>query len=102
MFNGQPKGLYALALANTGERFGYYTMLAVFTLFIKDNFGFNEGTAGLIYSTFLMLVYFLPLFGAAICSLPFRSEAEPQPSWPWERHCFLSASAPHCLKATCK
>jgi excinuclease ABC subunit A len=29
MFEGQPKGLYALALANTGVRFGYYTMLAV-------------------------------------------------------------------------
>lgn len=66
MFNGQPKGLYALALANTGERFGYYTMLAVFTLFIKDNFGFGEGTAGVIYSTFLMLVYFLPLFGGIL------------------------------------
>ena len=26
MFNNQPKGLYFLALANTGERFGYYTM----------------------------------------------------------------------------
>ena len=25
MFENQPKGLYALALANTGERFGYYT-----------------------------------------------------------------------------
>ena len=24
MFEGQPKGLFALALANTGERFGYY------------------------------------------------------------------------------
>ena len=28
MFKGHSKGLYALALANTGERFGYYTMLA--------------------------------------------------------------------------
>ena len=36
MFEGQPKGLYALALANTGERFGYYTMLAIFVLFLKD------------------------------------------------------------------
>ena len=27
MFENQPKGLFALALANTGERFGYYTML---------------------------------------------------------------------------
>ena len=34
MFEGQPKGLYALALANTGERFGYYTMLAIFVLHI--------------------------------------------------------------------
>ena len=34
MFEGQPKGLYALALANTGERFGYYTMLAIFTLLV--------------------------------------------------------------------
>ena len=35
MFQNQPKGLYALALANTGERFGYYTMLAIFTLFLQ-------------------------------------------------------------------
>ena len=27
MFENQPKGLWALALANTGERFGYYTCL---------------------------------------------------------------------------
>lgn len=58
MFEGQPKGLYALALANTGERFGYYTMLAVFALFLKENFGWSEGQAGIVYSVFLMFVYF--------------------------------------------
>ena len=63
MFEGQPKGLYALALANTGERFGYYTMIAVFALFLKANFGMDPGTAGLIYSSFLGLVYFLPFIG---------------------------------------
>ena len=63
MFENQPKGLYALALANTGERFGYYTMLAVFALFLRENFGLAPGTAGAIYSTFLALVYFLPLVG---------------------------------------
>ena len=57
MFEGQPKGLYALALANTGERFGYYTMLAIFVLFLKANFGLSAGVAGTIYSTFLALVY---------------------------------------------
>ena len=63
MFEGQPKGLYALALANTGERFGYYTMLAVFVMFLQANFGFSAGFAGTIYSIFLGFVYFMPLIG---------------------------------------
>ena len=66
MFEGQPKGLYALALANTGERFGYYTMIAVFALFLRANFGLSPGLAGTIYSSFLMLVYFLPLIGGIL------------------------------------
>lgn len=65
-YKGQPKGLWVLALANTGERFGYYTMLAVFTLFLQANFGFSEGVTSTIFSTFLMLVYFLPLFGGML------------------------------------
>ena len=63
MFEGQPKGLWTLALANTGERFGYYTMLAVFALFLGENFGFAAGTASEIYTSFLTAVYFLPLIG---------------------------------------
>ena len=55
MFENQPKGLWALALANTGERFGYYTMLAVFLLYLQANFGFETGLASTIYSTFLMM-----------------------------------------------
>ena len=66
MFEGQPKGLWALALANTGERFGYYTMLAVFTLFLQANFQFDAKLTSSIFSTFLMLVYFLPLFGGIL------------------------------------
>ena len=63
MFENQPKGLFALALANTGERFGYYTMLAVFALFLRANYGLSPAMAGTIYSAFLMLVYFFPLIG---------------------------------------
>lgn len=66
MFKGQPKGLYALALANTGERFGYYTMIAVFSLFLSANFGLTESMAGFIYSAFLACVYFLPLVGGIL------------------------------------
>ena len=52
-----------MALANTGERFGYYTMLAVFALFLRANYGLSPALAGTIYSAFLMLVYFFPLIG---------------------------------------
>ena len=63
MFENQPKGLWALALANTGERFGYYTMLAVFLLYLQANFGFETGLASTILSSFLMMVYFFPIIG---------------------------------------
>ena len=63
MFENQPKGLYALALANTGERFGYYTMIAIFILYLQAKFGLSAGVSGTFYSTFLMLAYLTPLFG---------------------------------------
>ena len=63
MFKGQPKGLYALALANTGERFGYYTMLAIFLLFLQAKFGFSASAAGQFYAIFLAVVYFMPVLG---------------------------------------
>ena len=66
MFKGHPKGLYALALANTGERFGYYTMLAIFVLFLQAKFGFDEAQAGAIYGGFLGCVYFMPLIGGIL------------------------------------
>ena len=50
MFEGQPKGLYALALANTGERFGYYTMLAIFALFMQAKFGCHKPDRFMPYS----------------------------------------------------
>ncbi|MBD5308778.1 MAG: peptide MFS transporter [Paramuribaculum sp.] len=63
MFKNQPAGLYVLALANTGERFGYYTMLAIFLLFLQAKFGFDSTVSGQIYAIFLALVYFMPLIG---------------------------------------
>jgi len=63
MFKGQPKGLFALALANTGERFGYYTMLAIFMLFLQAKFGLGQAGASQIYAIFLAAVYFMPVVG---------------------------------------
>lgn len=63
MFKGQPKGLFALALANTGERFGYYTMLAIFMLFLQAKFGLEQAAASQVYGIFLAAVYFMPVVG---------------------------------------
>lgn len=66
MFKNHPKGLYALALANTGERFGYYTMLAIFTLFLQAKFGLTASSTSTIFASFLAVVYFMPLIGGTI------------------------------------
>ncbi len=66
MFKGQPKGLFALALSNTGERFGYYTMIAIFTMFIQAKFGFSAALTGQFYSIFLAVAYFTPVLGGMI------------------------------------
>ncbi|MDE6265135.1 MAG: MFS transporter [Paramuribaculum sp.] len=63
MFKNQPAGLYVLSLANTGERFGYYTMLAIFLLFLQAKFGLDATVSGQIYAGFLAVVYFMPLIG---------------------------------------
>ncbi|MDR0541051.1 MAG: peptide MFS transporter [Dysgonamonadaceae bacterium] len=66
MFKNHPKGLYALALANTGERFGYYTMLAIFMLYLQAKFGFSTAVAGQIYGGFIAGIYFMPFFGGIL------------------------------------
>lgn len=66
MENKHPKGLIVLALTNMGERFGYYTMLAILTLYLQAKFGFSSATTSMLYGTFLALVYFLPIFGGII------------------------------------
>lgn len=64
--NGQPKGLIPAALANMGERFGFYIMMAILTLFISSKFGLNKTQTGLIYSIFYASIYVLALVGGII------------------------------------
>ena len=66
MFKGQPKGLIAAALANMGERFGFYIMMAILSLFLSSKFGLPKGQTGLIYSIFYALIYVLALVGGLI------------------------------------
>lgn len=66
MFEKHPKGLVTAALANMGERFGFYIMMAILTLFISSKFGLSETTTGYIYSAFYALIYILALAGGII------------------------------------
>ena len=66
MFKSHPKGLLAAALANMGERFGFYIMMAILTLFISAKFGLSETSTGYIYSAFYASIYVLAVVGGLI------------------------------------
>jgi len=63
MFKGHPKGLFIAFFANMGERFGFYTMISIFVLFLQAKYGLNATAASFIYSIFMFGVYFFPLLG---------------------------------------
>lgn len=63
MFKGHPKGLYVLFFSNMGERFGYYTMMAIFTLYLEAKLGWSVDNLGIVWGGFLFCVYGLPLIG---------------------------------------
>jgi len=66
VFSGHPKGLFVLFFASMGERFGWYTMLAVLTYFLQARFHWSTAEASSIYSTFMMVIYLMPLVGGRI------------------------------------
>jgi POT family proton-dependent oligopeptide transporter len=49
-----------------GERFGYYTMLAIFTLFLQAKYGYTAAQATQVFGIFLAAVYFMPLIGGIL------------------------------------
>lgn len=63
MFKNHPKGLPVLFFTEMWERFGFYTMLAIFVLYLQENFGWDAATVTNIYGIFLAGVYFTPIVG---------------------------------------
>ena len=64
-----PKGLAVLFATEMWERFSFYSMLALFTLYLRDpkeGFGWTAAEATWLYSTYLMFVYLSPLIGGFI------------------------------------
>lgn len=68
---GHPTGLWYLFATEMWERFGYYLMLGIFSLYMLD--GWNNGGMGFdaikksdIYGTYLGLVYLTPFIGGLL------------------------------------
>lgn len=66
MFKNHPKGLPVLFFTEMWERFGFYTMLAIFVLYLQENFKWDTATVTNIYGIFLAAVYFTPIVGGWI------------------------------------
>lgn len=66
--SSHPKGLKYLFLTEMWERFGYYLMLGIFLLYLKDGkgMGFSPAKASDIVGTYLGLVYLTPFLGGLI------------------------------------
>jgi len=63
---GHPKGLYLLFVTEMWERFSYYGMRAIFTLFMVNALMFDKSLASTIYGNYTGLVYLTPLIGGYI------------------------------------
>ena len=66
MLKGHPKGLMTLFFTEMWERFGFYTMLAVFTLYMDETLGWSDAFKGQVYGLYLGFVYFTPIAGGWI------------------------------------
>jgi len=66
MFKGHPKGLFVLFFTEMWERFGFYTMLAVFVYYMQENFAWDATQATNVYGLFMAGVYITPLLGGWI------------------------------------
>ncbi len=78
MWNKHPKALPYLFLSEMWERFGYYLMIGIFTLYLKDveaGFAMTEKEASDLYGTFIALVFLTPFIGGLVADryLGYRS-----------------------------
>ena len=69
MWKKHPKALTFLFFSEMWERFGYYLMIGIFTLYLKDvktGYGMTEAESADLYGTFIALVFFTPFLGGLI------------------------------------
>ena len=63
---GHPKGLWVLFGTEMWERFNFYGMRAILTLFLINSLMMKEADASIIYGGFLGLCYLTPMLGGFV------------------------------------
>ncbi len=63
---GHPKGLYVLSLTEMWERFSFYSMRGILTLYMVNGLAFADGMSQKIYGAYLGFVYSAPLIGGML------------------------------------
>ncbi|CDZ75953.1 Dipeptide and tripeptide permease B [Legionella massiliensis] len=63
LFRAQPRAFYMIFMLEIWERFGFYTMQGVLTLFFIRYLGFDDSEAYFIFGAFSALVYGMVAFG---------------------------------------
>jgi len=61
-----PKSVFFIVGNEFCERFSYYGMKAILSIYLKKKLHFHEDKATVIYHTFSMFCYFTPIFGSII------------------------------------
>ncbi len=61
-----PPGLYVLFFTELWERYSFYSMSAILTLYMDEALGFTTAQSGQVYGLYTAGVYFFPLFGGLI------------------------------------
>ena len=60
---GHPPGLYVLFMTELWERYSFYSMMAILTLYMDEQLHFSKAWSAQIYGGYIGAVYFMPLIG---------------------------------------
>ena len=61
-----PPGLYVLFFTEMWERYSFYSMMAILSLYMNEALHFDVAHVGRVYGLYTAGVYFLPLFGGLL------------------------------------
>jgi POT family proton-dependent oligopeptide transporter len=64
--SGHPPGLYVMFFTELWERYSFYSMMAILSLYMNEALHFDVARVGSVYGAYTAGVYFLPLFGGLL------------------------------------